>query len=63
MNPKFALALRLGSFIAFALIAAANGAYTIDACHAGNQASNINSGHETTMAPSHQKAPAAGKGL
>jgi hypothetical protein len=37
------------AFIAFALIAAAHGAYTTDACHPRDQASDIQSGHETVM--------------
>jgi hypothetical protein len=49
--------------IAFALIDAANRAYTIDACHAHDPASDINPGHEAMMPPSQQQAHAAGKGL
>ena len=50
------------AFIAFALIAAANGTYMIDACHARDQASGIDPGHGTTTVPSQQQAHAAGKG-
>jgi hypothetical protein len=37
------------AFVAFALIAAAHGAYTTGACHPRDQASDIQSGHETVM--------------
>lgn len=37
------------AFIAFALIAAAHGAYTTDACHPRDQASGIQPGQETVM--------------
>jgi len=42
-------------FIAFALIAAANGAYTADACAVRDHANNIEPGHETPIpVPQHR---------
>jgi len=49
------------AFIAFALIAAANGAYTSNACRPRDQASDIRSGHETMMATPQQHANGAGE--
>jgi len=51
------------AFIAFALIAAANGAYTSKARHPRDQASDIRSGHETMMATPRQHANRAGENV
>jgi hypothetical protein len=44
------------ALLAFALIAAANGAYTTDACHVGGQASDTASGRQSLKTQAQQQA-------